>query len=75
MWFYNEKIEIENLTTVVKIILPKPDFSGDYFRTNVVETLKAVYSPEDCQTHCQRWKKRGCVAFVYQEAKLGWSRQ
>jgi len=45
------------------------DIDGNFARTNVVEVIKAVYSPQDCQAHCQKWKRRGCVAFVYQEAK------
>jgi len=35
----------------------------------VVETLKAVYSPQECQEHCKRWEKRGCQNWVFQEAK------
>merc|ERR1711935_960346 len=45
------------------------DIDGNYFRTNVVETLKAVYSPQECQEHCKRWEKRGCQNWVFQEAK------
>jgi len=45
------------------------DIDGNYFRSNIVETIKAVYSPQECQGHCQKWANRGCVAFVYQEAK------
>jgi len=48
---------------------PNVDIDGNYFRTNIVETIKAVYSPQECQGHCQKWAKRGCVAFVYEEAK------
>jgi len=45
------------------------DIDGNLFRTNVVEDVRPVYSPQECQGHCQRWASRGCVAFIYEEAK------
>lgn len=59
--------------------------SGNLFRTNVVEDVKPVYTAQgqpnyihfrrstsldsECQGHCQRWAGRGCVAWVFEEAK------
>merc|ERR1711970_1506650 len=45
------------------------DIDGNLFRTNVVEDVKPVYTPQECQGHCQRWAGRGCVAWVFEEAK------
>merc|ERR1711892_1514065 len=45
------------------------DIDGNLFRTNVVEDVKPVYAAQECQCHCQRWAGRGCVAWVFEEAK------
>ena len=41
-------------------------FSGNTFRTNVVEDVFPVYSAADCQAHCARWQSRGCEFFVWE---------
>ena len=31
---------------------------------------ETIFSPGlECQQHCRQWKDRGCVAFVYEDAK------
>ena len=45
------------------------DIDGNYFRTNVVEDIKPVYTAPDCQKHCQQWANRGCEFFVWEEQK------
>jgi len=45
------------------------DIDGNLFRTNVVEDVYPVYTPQACQDHCRQWKDRGCVAFIFEEAK------
>ena len=43
------------------------DIDGAYFRTNVVEDIKPVYTAAGCQQHCQQWSNRGCEYWVWKK--------
>ena len=44
------------------------DIDGNYFRSNIVTSIKNVYSQQDCQRHCREWERQGCEYFVFENA-------